>query len=435
MATNGIHKEELWLNPRVEDADQFYPKNEPVQPGEAFPATQYPQNTTLPILFQPLKIRSVDFKNRIWVAPMCMYSSDNGHATDFHLVHLGSMALRGTGAIIVEATAVLPEGRISPEDAGLWTDSQIEPLRRIVNFCHAQGTKIGIQLAHAGRKASAYAPWVQRKRDVFAKDKNTAATVAENGWPDEVVGPSDIKYDDSYAQPKPLTKTEIDEVVEAFGAATERCKKIGFDFIEIHGAHGYLIHSFVTPLANNRTDEYGGSLENRMRMPLAVAKRIREVWGKDKPIFYRISASDWAEGPEKDPATGKWLQWGIEQSTVLCDQLQKTAGIDLIDVSSGGVWKYAQIYVGWGYQVQFAQHIKKALGPELLVGAVGMITDAKQAEGYLQEGKADVILAAREFLRHIDFPIAAAEELGVAVKPATQFESGWLKMLGTGKRW
>ncbi|KZP01215.1 FMN-linked oxidoreductase [Calocera viscosa TUFC12733] len=432
MVANGTH-EELFLNAPVEGADQFYPINEPVQPGEAFPASQYPGNTTLPILFQPLKIRSVDFKNRLWVAPMCMYSSDNGHATDFHLVHLGSMALRGTGAIIVEATAVRPEGRISPEDAGLWTDSQIEPLRRVVNFCHAQGTKIGIQLAHAGRKASVHAPWIQRKRHALSKTKNSVARINEGGWPDDVIGPSDIKYDDPFPQPRPMTKAEIDDIVEAFAAATERCKKIGFDFIEIHGAHGYLIHSFISPVSNNRTDEYGGSLDNRIRMPLAIAKRMREVWGEDKPLFYRISATDWVDGPEKDPETGEWRQWGIDQSTFLCDQLKK-AGIDLVDVSSGGVWKDALITVGWGYQVQFAAHIKKAL-PDLLIGAVGQITQAKQAEGYLQEGKADVILAAREFLRHIDFPIAAAEELGAAVKPASQFESGWLKMIGTGTRW
>ncbi|KZP01216.1 FMN-linked oxidoreductase [Calocera viscosa TUFC12733] len=433
MTTNGT-QELLFVNPRAEGADQYFPANEPVQIGETFPASMYHQNEKLPILFQPLKIRSVEFKNRIWVAPMCMYSSDNGHATDFHLIHIGSMVLRGAGAIIIEATAVRPEGRIAPEDAGLWTDSQIEPLRRIVSFAHAHGTKIGIQLAHAGRKASTYAPWIQDKRDAKGTGKNSLAGAEENGWPDKVIGPSDILHDKGYAEPHPLAKEEIAEVVEAFAAATERCKKIGFDFIEVHGAHGYLIHSFCSLVSNTRTDEYGGSLENRIRMPLAVAKRVRQVWGNEKPLFYRVSATDWAAGPEKDEKTGEWLQWGIEQSTVLAQQLQKEAGVDLIDVSTGGVWKDAKISVFPGYQVPFAAHIKKAL-PNLLVGAVGHITNGKQAEQYLQDGSADVILLARELLRHVDFPLAAAEELGVVVKPASQYEMGWAKMMGARHPW
>ncbi|KZT61520.1 NADH:flavin oxidoreductase/NADH oxidase [Calocera cornea HHB12733] len=432
MAANGIH-EELFVNPRAEGADQYYPLNEPVPIGHAFPASLYPQNDPLPLLFQPLSIRGVEFKNRIWVAPMCMYSSDNGHATDFHLVHIGSMALRGAGAIILEATAVLPAGRIAPEDAGLWTDSQIAPLRRIVEFCHAHGTKVGIQLAHAGRKASTYAPWIQDKRDARVGGGRSVAGVVENGWPDEVVGPSEIPHDTGYAYPNPLNQKGIDQVVEAFAAATERCKQVGFDFIEIHGAHGYLLHSFCSPLSNDRDDDYGGSLENRLRFPLAIARRVRAVWG-DKPLFYRVSATDWAEGPEKEEKTGEWLQWGIDQSTVLARRLHEEAGMDLIDVSTGGLWKNARIAVFPGYQVPFAAHIKKAV-PGLLTGAVGHINSGKQAESYLKEGSADVVLVARELLRNVDLPLEAAQELGVAVKPASQYEMGWVGMMGRRHPW
>jgi len=417
----------LFKNDAVVGADQYYPLNEPLI-GTAYPSTVYPRNASLPILFQPLKIRSVEFKNRIWVAPMCQYSSDNGHATDWHLVHIGGFATRGAGAIIIEATAVVPEGRISPEDAGLWTDSQIAPLKRIVEFAHAQGCTIGIQLAHAGRKASTYAPWVESRRIADNSVSNTeVASAEENGWPDNVVGPSDVPFNDDYPKPKPLTKEGIQKVVDAFAAATERCKTIGFDFIEIHGAHGYLISSFVSPLSNKRTDDYGGSLENRIRLPLEVAKKVREVWGEEKPLFFRVSAVDWAEGPEKD-ASGEWKQWGIEQSTILSAELQKVAGIDLIDVSSGGNWAAQKIPIGPGYQVPFAEHIKKAL-PNLHVGTVGLITDPHQAEGYLKDGKADVVLLARELLRHVDWPLYAAQQLGVAVKPADQYERAWSRML------
>ncbi|KZO90306.1 FMN-linked oxidoreductase [Calocera viscosa TUFC12733] len=418
----------LFKNDPVPGANQYYPSNTPLI-GAAFPPSVYPRNATLPVLFQPLKIRSVEFKNRIWVSPMCQYSSDNGHATDWHLVHIGGFATRGAGAIIIEATGVVPEGRISPEDAGLWTDTQIAPLKRIVDFAHAQGAVIGIQLAHAGRKASTYAPWVQSRRDA---DKSLpyseVAGVEENGWPDNVVGPSDIPFNDAYPKPKPLTKEGVQNVVDAFAAATERCKKIGFDFIEVHGAHGYLISSFVSPLSNRRTDEYGGPLENRIRLPLEVAKKVREVWGEEKPIFWRLSAVDWAEGPEKDPATGEWKQWGIEQSTILSAELQKVAGIDLIDVSSGGNWSSQKITIGPGYQVPFAEHIKKAL-PNLLIATVGLITDPQQAEGYLKDGKADAILLARELLRHVDWPLYAAQQLGAAVHPAVQYERAWSRML------
>ncbi|KZT52821.1 FMN-linked oxidoreductase [Calocera cornea HHB12733] len=415
----------LYRNERVPGADQFYPANDPAI-GAAFPATTHPRNARLPTLFQPLTVRTTTFKNRIWVSPMCQYSSDGGHATDWHLVHIGGFATRGAGAILLEATAVSPEGRISPEDAGLWTDTQIAPLKRIVDFCHAQGCVVGVQLAHAGRKASTAAPWVRARRARDAGEGVPVSQVAqreEGGWPDEVVGPSDIPFSDMFPKPTPLTLDGIQRVVDAFAEATERCKRVGFDFIEIHGAHGYLLSSFLSPLSNHRTDAYGGPLSNRLRLPLEVAKRVREVWGAEKPLFFRLSATDWAAGPEQDPQSGAWRSWGIEQSTVLSRALAE-AGIDLVDVSAGGNWAAQQIPLGPGYQVPFAAAIKHAV-PGLLVGAVGLITDPQQAEDVLKDGKADVVFLARELLRHVDWPLHAARALGVAVHPAVQYERAW----------
>lgn len=350
---------------------------------------------------------------------MCQYSSDNGHATDWHLVHLGGFASRGVGAIIVEATSVVPEGRISPEDAGLWTDTQIEPLRRITSFVHAQGTKIGIQLAHAGRKASTHAPWVQR---IAGRGAPSVASEEEHGWPGEVYGPSDLSFKDgSYPSPKQMSEDDINKVIAAFVDSAKRAEKAGFDFIEIHAAHGYLLHSFFSPLSNTRTDSYGGQpLENRLRMISTLVQKVREAWSG--PLFVRISASDWAEGPEQS-SDGEWLQWGIEQSKVLAARLQEI-GVDLIDCSSGGNWAAQVIPLQPGYQVPFAAELKKAL-PTLLVGTVGLITEPEQAESYLREGKADVVLLARALLRNPHWPLMAAQKLGSRVKPANQYERAW----------
>ncbi|OBZ78749.1 putative NADPH dehydrogenase C23G7.10c [Grifola frondosa] len=404
------------INKPVPGADQFYPLNDPPI-GAPLPQKTYPQNAELPILFQPLTIRGTTFKNRIFVSPMCQYSSDNGHATDWHLVHIGGFATRGAGAICIEATAVVPEGRISPEDAGLWTDSQIAPLQRIVKFAHAQGTKIGIQLAHAGRKSSTLAPWVHYHRPTLHKAPTSVAQKDEGGWPDEVYGPSDIPFADDYPVPKAMTESDMLHVEDAFIKAIERCEKIGFDFIEIHAAHGYLLHEFVSPLSNVRTDAYGGSLENRLRWPLRLFSRCRAAWSK--PFFVRISATDWAEGPEKG-ADGEWKQWGIEQSKVYAGEMQKI-GIDLIDCSSGGNWVKQQIALVPGYQVPFAEALKKTY-PNLPIGAVGLITDPVVAESYLHDGKADAIFLARELMRTPHWPLFAAQALGVAVKSANQYE-------------
>ncbi|KAL0566521.1 hypothetical protein V5O48_015493 [Marasmius crinis-equi] len=374
----------------------------------------------LPLLFQPITIGGMTFKNRIFVSSMCQYSSDNGHATDWHLVHLGGFASRGVGAILTEATAVVPEGRISPEDAGLWTDSQIAPLKRIVNFAHAQGVKIGIQLAHAGRKASTYATWVQHRGG--ANTRNVARE-DENGWPNNVYGPTSTPWSEHFPVPKELTKEQLVELEDAFIAAIKRAEQAGFDFIEIHGAHGYLLHSFVSPLSNTRTDEFGGqALENRLRWPLRLISRCRSAWGG--PLFVRISASDWAEGPEKNE-DGTWAQWGIEQSKVWAREMEKI-GVNLIDVSSGGNWSKQKIHAVPGYQVPFAEAIKKA-HPSLNVGTVGFITDGKQAEGYLKEGKADVILLARALMKDPHWALTAAKDLGVKIKAANQYERAFYR--------
>ncbi|KAI0756837.1 FMN-linked oxidoreductase [Daedaleopsis nitida] len=400
-----------YINKPVPGANQYFPLNEPAI-GAAYTESVYPQNAGLPTLFKSISIRGTTFKNRIFVSPMCQYSSDNGHATDWHLVHIGGYATRGVGAICMEATAVEPEGRISPQDAGLWTDSQIAPLKRIVDFAHAQGTIIG----------TFHAPTYTAGDD-------------EGGWPDRVPGPSEIPFSDLYPKPKAMTDKDILRIEDAFVAAVERCKQVGFDFIEIHGAHGYLLHEFVSPLSNVRTDQYGGSFENRIRWPLRVAQKVRAAW--DKPLFYRISATDWAEGPEQD--AGEWKQWGIEQSKIFVGELQKI-GVDLIDCSSGGNWVKQKITVGPGYQVSFpgldpyhslvpfAEELKKAY-PDLPVGAVGMITEPEQAESYLRDGKADVVFLARELIRDPHWAIRAAATLGVAVKPANQYERGWVEML------
>ncbi|KAH7325469.1 FMN-linked oxidoreductase [Rhizoctonia solani] len=414
----------LFKNVPAPGVAEYYPLNEP-RIGTPLPKEDYPQNKDIPKLFQPLKIRDVEFKNRIWVSPMCLYSALDGHMTDWHLVHLGAFAIRGAGMVMLESTAVSPEGRITPECPGIWSDSQIAPMKRIVDFIHGQGTTVGIQLAHAGRKASILAPYVfdRRKKAGGEGSESEVARVEEGGWPDNVVGSSDIPFSENLAKPHALTHDEIKSLLQAYVNAIERCKKIGFDFVEIHGAHGYLLHNFYSPISNNRTDEYGGSLENRLRFPLQVVRTVRAIW--EKPLFFRISGSEYAE-TEKD-GNGDWVSWGIEQSVQLARKL-KEEGIDFLDVSSGGNYVHQKIKPVPGYQLPFAERIKKEL-PDLLVGAVGLITEPKQAEDVLQEGKADAVLFARELLRHIDFPLYAAHELGIAVKPTNQYEMAWSRMM------
>jgi 2,4-dienoyl-CoA reductase-like NADH-dependent reductase (Old Yellow Enzyme family) len=337
-------------------------------------------------LLTPLKLRGVTFRNRIAVSPMCQYSAENGFANDWHLVHLGSRAAGGAGLVIVEATAVLPEGRITPKDVGLWSDDHIEPLARIARFVHSQGAVAGIQLAHAGRKASCDVPW----------NGGAALKPGEGGW--QVVGPSPIAFGLDSPTPVALTKEGIEEVIVAFEAAARRALKAGFKLIEIHSAHGYLLHEFLSPLSNERTDDYGGSLENRMRFVLQVAERLRAIMPEELPLFVRISATDWAPGG-----------WDDTQSVELAKHL-KRLGVDLIDVSSGGLVPNAKIPMQKGYQVPFARRIRDEA--DIRTGAVGLITDHDYANQIVTGGDANMVLIAREFLRDPYFALNAERALG-----------------------
>jgi 2,4-dienoyl-CoA reductase-like NADH-dependent reductase (Old Yellow Enzyme family) len=337
-------------------------------------------------LFEKYKIREVEFRNRIWVSPMCQYSSRDGMPTDWHLVHLGSRAVGGAGLVIMEATAVSPEGRISPSDAGIWSDAHAEAYKRITAFIKEQGAIAGIQIAHAGRKASTAEPW------------NGGKMVDENsgGW--ETIAPSALAFAGDFPLPREMTVEDIRRAVEDFASAARRAVEAGFEVVEIHAAHGYLLHEFLSPLSNQRTDEYGGSLENRMRFPLEAARRVRQAVPEHLPVFVRISATDWTEGG-----------WDLEQSIEFCRELKKI-GIDLIDVSTGGNVPNAEIPIAPGYQVEFAAEIRRQVG--IATGAVGLITEARQAEEILQKGEADAVLIARQFLRDPYFPFTAARELG-----------------------
>ena len=347
-------------------------------------------------LFSPLSIKSIILKNRIAISPMCQYSATDGFATDWHLVHLGSRASGGAGLIIQEATAVSPEGRISPEDLGLWNNEQIDKLKQITQFIISQNSVPGIQLAHAGRKASAASPWNGGRK--VANDNG--------GW--DTVAPSAIAYHDNEKAPIALDKNGIQKVIADFKAATKRAHEAGYQVVEIHAAHGYLLHQFLSPLSNVRTDEYGGSFENRIRLTLEVVEAVQSEWSENLPLFVRISASDWAEGG-----------WNLEESIQL-SKILKEKGVDLIDVSSGGAVSHQQIPLGPNYQVPFAESIKKEVG--ILTGAVGLITEAKQAEEIIVSGKADLVLFARESLRNPNLGLTFAHDLEADVTWPKQYE-------------
>ena len=343
------------------------------------------------ILFSPLKVREIVLKNRIVVSPMCQYSARDGFAGDWHFVHLGSRAVGGAGLVMTEATAVSPEGRISPSDLGIWKDEQIAGLQRIVTFIREQGSEAGIQLAHAGRKASVSEPW----------NGNRLVAEKDGGWP--IVAPSPIAFNEHYGMPEELTAAGIRKVIGDFREAARRALEAGFRVIEIHAAHGYLVHQFLSPLSNHRNDEYGGSPDNRVRLLLEIVDAVRTVWPAGYPLMVRISATDWAEGG-----------WRPEDSVYLANLL-KDRQVDVIDCSSGGLVPGVKIPVGPSYQVRFAQEVRSAAG--LLTGAVGMITDAIQAESILASGQADLVFLAREFLRDPYFPLRAADELGYGEMP------------------
>lgn len=337
-------------------------------------------------LFQPYTLRQLTLPNRIAVSPMCQYSAKDGLANDWHLVHLGSRAVGGAGLVLIEATAIAPEGRISPLDLGLWCDEQIEPLLRITRFIDAQGSVPGIQLAHAGRKASTWQPWL---------GKSGSLSIAEGGW--IPLGPSAIPFSPRHTVPTELDEAGIAHVVQCFVQAAERALAAGFKVAEVHAAHGYLLHQFLSPLSNQRRDQYGGSFDNRIRLLLEVTRAVREVWPEQLPLFVRLSATDWVEDG-----------WNPDETVELARRL-KSLGVDLVDVSSGGTSPNAEIPVGPGYQTRFAERVRQEAG--IATGTVGMITEAAQAEHILRTGQADLILLARELLRDPYWPLHAADFL------------------------
>jgi len=347
------------------------------------------------VLFSPMTLRSVTFRNRVFVSPMCQYSSDDGLPTDWHLVHLGSRAVGGAGLVMVEATAVSREGRISPADSGVWSEAHAEAFKPIMAFVSQQGALPGIQLAHAGRKASTDVPWHGGK----------PIPPEGGGW--QPVGASPLPFDAGHPTPRELTAAGLDEVTGQFVAATRRAASAGFRVLEIHMAHGYLLHSFLSPLSNRRGDEFGGSLEARMRYPLAVARAVREAWPAELPLLVRISATDWAEGG-----------WDWQSSVELAKRLREV-GVDMVDCSSGGLVPGAKVPVGPGYQVPFAAAIRNHAA--IPTAAVGMITQPAQAEQIVATGQADAVFMAREFLRDPYWPLHAARALGVDVPWPNQY--------------
>jgi len=337
------------------------------------------------LLFSPVTLGKQPFKNRLFVSPMCQYSSDDGFSNDWHLVHLGSRAVGGAGLVIQEATAVAPEGRISPDDLGLWKDEHVEKLQQIVSFIHSQHSKAGIQLAHAGRKASTNSPW---KGDDFVRPD-------EGGW--QTLAPSPLPFYDTDNVPHALTVEEIAQIIDQFGAATRRARSAGYDVVEIHAAHGYLVYQFLSPLSNQRKDHYGGSFQNRIRLLSEIVEAVKSEMQETQSLFVRISATDYLEGG-----------WDLQQSVQLSIAMEKQ-GVHLVDVSSGALSPKAVIKAGPGYQVPFAEAIKKSCN--IAVGAVGIIVDAEQAEAILKNEQADVIFMARELLRNPYFPLHAAQQL------------------------
>ena len=346
-------------------------------------------------LFSLLQLRTVTFRNRIFVSPMCQYSSRDGYPSDWHLVHLGSRAVGGAGLVMVEATAVSPEGRISPDDSGIWSDAHAEAFAPIARFIREQGAVAGIQLAHAGRKASTDRPW--QGGGPLGPD--------QRGW--QPIAPSPLPFAHDYPVPREATATDLEAVRSQFEAAARRARAAGFQVIEVHLAHGYLLHEFLSPLSNLRKDEYGGGLENRMRFPLSITRSVRDIWPQDLPVFVRISATDWAEGG-----------WDLEQSVELCRRL-KEQGIDLIDCSSGGLVPDAVIPAGPGFQTPFAASIRKEAG--IATGTVGFITDPAQAEQIVATGLADVVFLARAMLRNPYWPLDAAKALKVDIPWPVQY--------------
>lgn len=349
-------------------------------------------------LYSPFTLRGIEFPNRIVVSPMCQYSSENGMANDWHLVHLGSRAVGGAGLVFTEAAAVAPEGRISPSDLGIWMDEHIAPLQRVTTFIKSQGVYAGIQLAHAGRKASTLPPWKGRKQ----------ALASEGGW--QTVAPTALSFYENDVAPTQLSVGEIQDLLNAFVNAAKRSLSAGFDVIEIHAAHGYLLNQFLSPLTNKRKDKYGGSFENRARLLIEVTKGIRAVLPQEMPLFVRISAEEWTPG-------GHTIEESVEVAKLL-----KANGVDLIDCSSGGVDRDQNVPAKINYQVPFAEKIKKEVN--IATGAVGLITDAHQAEEILKKDQADLIFIGREMLRNPYFPLLESEKIKANPVWPKQYERG-----------
>ncbi len=349
----------------------------------------------MPHLFDPLKLRELVLPNRIGMSPMCQYTAQNGVPNDWHFVHYGTRAVGGVGLMIVEATGVAPEGRISRGDLGLWDDGQIDGHARIVQFAKVQGCASAIQLAHAGRKASTGLGWGPPK----------SLSEAEGGW--KSVAPSAVSFGEGYAVPQELDETGIQKVTEQFVDAARRARQAGYQIVEVHAAHGYLLHEFLSPLSNNRTDAYGGSLENRSRLLREIVARVRAEWPQELPVFVRLSATDWVDGG-----------WDIEQTVEVCRML-KELGVDLVDVSSAGLVPTAQIPVGPGFQTEFASRIRREAG--IATATVGVITSATQADQIVRDGQADMVLLGRELLRNPYWPLVAAGELGQTISWPPQY--------------
>ncbi|KAJ2811174.1 hypothetical protein H4S07_002226 [Coemansia furcata] len=410
------------------DPRDFYHDQRGLGPGSAVEPTasevkqgytaQAKNPVPLPKLFQPLTIRGLTLKNRVAASPMCMYSSQDGFATDFHLVHIGQLAMRGLGLTIMEASGVSPEGRITPHCLGIWKDEHIEKLQQIVNFAHANKGAIGIQLAHAGRKSSTVAPWLMK---VHGRN----ADISTGGWPDNVLGPSAVPFDDNSWTPKELSVDDIHRIQQDFALAAIRADKAGFDVIELHGAHGYLLHEFLSPISNKRTDEYGGTFDNRIRFVVETVRKVRKVWPEQKPLFVRLSMTDWVSPSDEIP-TGGWTE---EESIELTKVLAKE-GVDLVDCSTSGSSPKQQIPLSPGYQVRFATAIKQA-APDMLSGAVGLITNAKQANDIVEDDRADLVFLARALLREPNFVLNGAAYLGVFAQYPHQYERGRNKSILT----
>lgn len=423
--TPALDKSEKCKKPICNLAAKGVPFYTPAQDPPAGTAVLPEDGSPLPKLFTPLRIRSLTLPNRIWVSPMCQYSAHEGFHTPWHITHYGGMVQRGPGFMMIEATAVQANGRITPEDSGIWLDAHIDTLRKHVQFAHSQSALIGIQLAHAGRKASTVAPWLS---------SGATAEKDADGWPDDVVSPTAEPFNEHYPKPRSMSLKEIDQLKKDFVAGARRALEAGFDIIELHFAHGYLVSSFFSPAVNKRTDQYGGSFENRTRLALELVDEVRAIMPDSMPLFARISATDWLEENPDFPES-----WTVEESAKLAVLLAKR-GVDVLDVSSGGNHPLQKVKGGPGYQAPFAKHIKRVVGDKLLISSVGSIKTGKVAEEIISGGTdkddtpIDLIAAGRMFQKNPGLVWAWADDLGVNVHVANQIGWGFGGRGGTKKR-